>query len=285
MKLPFAVRIFFKTLSYINPSLAARVAEPLFFRPVKFPIPEREREFRSTSESGKGELLSGRIHWFKKGSSGPKILFMHGWSGRGSQFTKMMDAFVEAGFEVYTFDAPGHGDEWLPRIDMLSFIGGIHWMENKFGPFDGAIGHSIGGMALWNAIREGAAIKRLVEIGSPSSLSGVLKDFAAVLNARPAVAEILMGKLSADYQVAEDLFDPVRIAGLYPDIDGLLIHDAQDDEVPLAHALEMERAWKNGQLVTTEGLGHRKLLRDPGVIQLCLDFFANRSGEAGVKKA
>ena len=285
MKLPFAVRIFFKILSYITPSLAARVAEPLFFRPVKFPIPEREREFRSTSESGKGELPSGRIHWFKKGSSGPKILFMHGWSGRGSQFTKMMDAFVEAGFEVYTFDAPGHGDEWLPRIDMLSFIGGIHWMENKFGPFDGAIGHSIGGMALWNAIREGAAIKRLVEIGSPSSLSGVLMDFAAVLNARPAVAEILMGKLSADYQVAEDFFDPVRIAGLHPDVDGLLIHDAQDDEVPLAHALEMERAWKNGRLVTTEGLGHRKLLRDPGVIQLCLDFFANRSGEARVKKA
>ena len=285
MKLPFAVRIFFKILSYITPSLAARVAEPLFFRPVKFPIPEREKEFRSTSESGKGELSSGRIHWFKKGSSGPKILFMHGWSGRGSQFTKMMDAFVEAGFEVYTFDAPGHGDEWLPRIDMLSFIGGIHWMENKFGPFDGAIGHSIGGMALWNAIREGAAIKRLVEIGSPSSLSGVLMDFAAVLNARPAVAEILMGKLSADYQVAEDLFDPVRIAGLHPDVGGLLIHDAQDDEVPLAHALEMERAWKNGQLVTTEGLGHRKLLRDPEVIQLCLDFFANRSGEARVKKA
>ncbi len=285
MKLPFAVRIFFKIFSYITPSLAARVAEPLFFRPVKFPIPERERDFRSTSESGKGELSSGRIHWFKKGSSGPKILFMHGWSGRGSQFTKMMDAFVEAGFEVYTFDAPGHGDEWLPRIDMLSFIGGIHWMENKFGPFDGAIGHSIGGMALWNAIREGAAIKRLVEIGSPSSLSGVLEDFAAVLNARPAVAEILMGKLSADYQVAEDLFDPVRIAGLHPDVDGLLIHDAQDDEVPLAHALQMERAWTKGRLVTTEGLGHRKLLRDPGVIQLCLDFFANRSGEARVKKA
>jgi pimeloyl-ACP methyl ester carboxylesterase len=265
--------------------LAARVAEPLFFRPVKFPIPEREKEFRSTSESGKGELSSGRIHWFKKGGSGPKILFMHGWSGRGSQFTKMMDAFVEAGFEVYTFDAPGHGDEWLPRIDMLSFIGGIHWMENKFGPFAGAIGHSIGGMALWNAIRERAAIKRLVEIGSPSSLTGVLEDFVAVLNARPAVAEILMGKLSADYQVAEDLFDPVRIAGLHPDVDGLLIHDAQDDEVPLAHALEMERAWKNGRLVTTEGLGHRKLLRDPGVIQLCLDFFANRSGAARVKKA
>lgn len=279
------LRILFSSLSGISPSLAARVAEPLFFRPVKFPIPEREKEFRSTSESGKGELSSGRIHWFKKGGSGPKILFMHGWSGRGSQFTKMMDAFVEAGFEVYTFDAPGHGDEWLPRIDMLSFIGGIHWMEKKFGPFDGAIGHSIGGMALWNAIREGAAIKRLVEIGSPSSLSGVLEDFAAVLNARPAVAEILMGKLSADYQVAEDLFDPVRIAGLHPDVDGLLIHDAQDDEVPLAHALQMERAWKKGRLVTTEGLGHRKLLRDPGVIQLCLDFFANRSGEARVKKA
>jgi pimeloyl-ACP methyl ester carboxylesterase len=168
---------------------------------------------------------------------------------------------------------------------MLSFIEGIHWMEGKFGPFDGAIGHSIGGMALWNAIREGAAIKWLVEIGSPSSLSGVLEDFAAVLNARPVVAEILMGKLSADYQVAEDLFDPVRIAGLHPEVGGLLIHDAQDDEVPLAHALEMERSWKNGQLVTTEGLGHRKLLRDPGVIQLCLDFFANRSGAARVKKA
>ena len=58
--------------------------------------------------------------------------------------------------------------------------------------------------------------------------------------------------------------------------------DAQDDEVPFNHALEMEAAWKNGRLVTTEGLGHRKLLRDPGVIQLCLNFFANRSGEARV---
>ena len=46
----------------------------------------------------------------------------------------------------------------------------------KFGPFEYAIGHSLGSMSILNAIKNGLQIRKLVIIGSGDSVNDILKD-------------------------------------------------------------------------------------------------------------
>ena len=45
-----------------------------------------------------------------------------------------------------------------------------------------------------------------------------------------------------------------------------MIHDQDDREVPLPHGERLAAAWPGARLVTTTGLGHRRILRDPAVL-------------------
>jgi len=46
---------------------------------------------------------------------------------------------------------------------------------------------------------------------------------------------------------------------------GLVIHDRDDDEVPLADGRAIAAGWPQARLEVTVGLGHRRVLRDEGV--------------------
>jgi len=63
-------------------------------------------------------------------------------------------------------------------------------------------------------------------------------------------------------------FDALNIARLGGQIDGpvLLIHDTSDKEIPFAEALRLQQAMPTAILYQTQGLGHRRVLRDPAVI-------------------
>jgi pimeloyl-ACP methyl ester carboxylesterase len=45
-----------------------------------------------------------------------------------------------------------------------------------------------------------------------------------------------------------------------------VIHDRDDPEVPLANGEAIAAAWPGARLVTTEGLGHTRIVHDPGVV-------------------
>jgi hypothetical protein len=54
----------------------------------------------------------------------------------------------------------------------------------------------------------------------------------------------------------------------------LVIHDKDDLEVPVKAAQHIYDHLKNGKLLLTEGLGHRKILGDSEVIQRTVQFVA-----------
>lgn len=257
-------------LSTLSPSLAAKVAEPLFFKPLRFPIPEREHHFRNKALRGAHSTADGQIDWFHLPGVGPKLLFVHGWSGRGSQFAPLMEAACEKGADIYTFDAPGHGEESLGRTDMLAFVRSIEWMNETFGPFHLAVGHSLGGMALWNAVDRGLPLHTLVNIGSPASIEGVILDFVHAIGAREVVVDRMLDLLRKKYQIEPSSLSPVSIASKHPHLKGGMLHATNDGDVPIQHAEQLEKVWEQGKLFRYEGLGHRRILRDAEVIHQCL---------------
>jgi pimeloyl-ACP methyl ester carboxylesterase len=46
----------------------------------------------------------------------------------------------------------------------------------------------------------------------------------------------------------------------------MVVHDRLDKEVPYDEGAKLGTTWPSAELVTTEGLGHQRILRDPEVI-------------------
>jgi pimeloyl-ACP methyl ester carboxylesterase len=63
----------------------------------------------------------------------------------------------------------------------------------------------------------------------------------------------------------------------------LLVHDRQDGETGWSDSEAIARAWPGARLVSTTGLGHRRILRDPAVVGEVTGFVGSplaRSGPA-----
>jgi hypothetical protein len=52
----------------------------------------------------------------------------------------------------------------------------------------------------------------------------------------------------------------------------LIIHDENDKEVELYNSINVNKNLKNGELIVTKGLGHRRILRTDTVIDKIVSF-------------
>jgi hypothetical protein len=60
----------------------------------------------------------------------------------------------------------------------------------------------------------------------------------------------------------------------------LVVHDEDDEETPWQGGVEVARAWPRGELLSTRGLGHRRLLRDAKVVA-AVSAFVGRAAASG----
>ncbi len=55
-------------------------------------------------------------------------------------------------------------------------------------------------------------------------------------------------------------------------VPSLLIHDANDDDIPWQEGQAVAQAWNNARFIKTSGLGHRRILRDDFVIERTVSY-------------
>jgi pimeloyl-ACP methyl ester carboxylesterase len=211
---------------------------------------------------------------YQYGKSDKKILLVHGWSGRGTQLVKFADAFVDKGYTTISFDAPAHGKSSGNSTIMTEFIASIIEIDNKFGPFEAAVGHSLGGMALLNAIKKGLKINRLTIIGSGDKVKDILDDFVSKLELKPEFSSHLQQHFEKKYNEPMENYS-AQSAAKTVDIPVLVIHDENDNEVPVETSINIHDNLKNGELLITQHLGHRKILGNPFVIEKTIEFITN----------
>ena len=273
MKVPKPILITAKLLEMISPKLATSFAIKLFITPLKHTIPKRELHMETTSKQTIINLptLNKKIVVYEYGESTKKILLVHGWSGRGTQLVKIADELVKTGFSTVSFDAPAHGKSSGKSTIMTEFITSILVLEKEFGPFDAAIGHSLGGMALLNAVKNNLQIKRLVIIGSGDKVPDIVDLFVAKLELQPKISNLMQNRFEKKYGVKMNAFD-ASFAAKEVVIPTLVIHDENDNEIPLSASKNICQNLINGQLLITKGLGHRKILGDISVIKSTLQF-------------
>ncbi len=262
-----------KILNWISPFLASRFAARIFLTPFGYEMPDREKLMyeKSQKELVRIEKINREVMVYQYGQSEKKILLVHGWSGSGTQLSKIADQFLENGYSTVSFDAPAHGKSPGKRTILPHFLETIYYLEKQHGPFEAAVGHSLGGMSLLKTTKHGLQIKKLVIIGTANSITAVTKNFAKNLQLNKKVAKLL--KSYFDKRYGEDLNNysgAVSAAGVK--IPTLVVHDKNDVDVHYSAAHEINDALDDGKLLLTEKLGHRKILGDAGVIENIANF-------------
>ncbi|WP_430409555.1 alpha/beta hydrolase [Kordia sp.] len=255
-------------LQFISTSLAAKYAQRLFMTPLKHKIPKREFHMDKETEQTQLDVpeILKTIVVYRYGKSDKKILLAHGWSGRGTQLVKIAAHFLNLGYEIISFDAPAHGKALGSTTSMPEFIESIHEIEQHYGPFEFAIGHSLGGMALLNAVREGFKVKRLVTIGAADVITDIIQHFTRTLTLKDEVG--IKMKANLDKLFGRDIdYASAHNAAKKVHIPTLIIHDENDVDVPVSCAHAIYNELSDGSIYITERLGHRRILGNKDVIQ------------------
>lgn len=277
LKIPKIILLTSQFISFISPKLVTLFAAKLFTTPLKHKIPKRELEMNRNSVQKLINIpaISKQVVLYHYGESDKKILLVHGWSGRGTQLFKIADELVKEGYSTISFDAPAHGKSPGKTTIMVDFIVAILEIDKQFGPFEAAVGHSLGGMSVLNAIKKGLKVNHAVVIGSGDIVQDIMDDFVAKLELKPSISTRL--RLHFEKKYKEDMNSySAFLAAKETAIPVLVIHDNNDPEVPVTAGIHIHKYLKNGALFLTDGLGHRKILGNPKVIEKTVQFIQNK---------
>ncbi|HET7774220.1 MAG TPA: alpha/beta fold hydrolase [Burkholderiaceae bacterium] len=281
--LPLALRLSvhgIRGLGRIDHELAGRWAMRLFCTPLppkwavnaklaRWPWPESvERE----SLPFQGETL--RVYRLAPADGTPRrgrVLLTHGWAGAARQFVPMARALSRAGFEVHALDHVAHGRSSGLSTHLPQFMQALEYIGQLRGPFDLAVGHSMGAGAMAMALARGLKARGFVSIASPTSLQTVLHEFARGVH----LPESLVGPM----QAALEARTGVRLASLEAAQNAsrlalpvLLVHDRQDRTVRYTNVERLQALIPHARLVSTDGHGHNRVLAADEVIAAVLEF-------------
>lgn len=269
-----------QTAYVVSEDLGTSFAERLFTTPRRHARPDRERAVLATGHELVVDVTLRAPRWEGAQCSiaawrwgqGPTALLVHGWEGRGSQLGALVEPLVAAGMSVVAFDAPGHGDSPDHRLYLTDLADCIADVAAAVGPLHAMIAHSFGAAAALLAhARAGVAATRNVMIAPNVLIDDSLRRFARIVGLDDADRGALEHRLAAQTGLA---IDAVRLDRLAADRDDalLVLHDRDDREVPLHHGEQLAAAWPNATLRATDGLGHRRILRDRAVIAAAVEF-------------
>ena len=276
LKIPKIIVITSKVIALISSKLIILFAAKLFTTPIRHKIPKRElgMDQNTIQKIIKIPAINKEVVVYKYGVSEKRILLVHGWSGRGTQLFKIADEFLKQGYSTISFDAPAHGKSPGKTTIMVDFIASILEIEKQFGPFTAAIGHSLGGMSVLNAIKKGLKVNHAVVIGSGDIVEDIIDDFIAKLKLKPTVGKLLSLHFEKKYKEKMNDYSAF-LAAEKATVPVLVIHDNNDTEVPVSAGIHIYKYLKNGTLFLTDGLGHRKILGNQKVIEKTVQFIQN----------
>jgi pimeloyl-ACP methyl ester carboxylesterase len=273
--LPAWQRLRWQAGSLVSPSATARAFERLWFTPPRAAPTSAARRFLDTARSDwalvTGHGPSRRVRVYRWGDSGPAVLLAHGWGGHAGQWHAVAGSLVAAGMRVVAFDALSHGasdagTRGAAQTSVLEMSRSLLAAAWHAGPVHAVVAHSLGGAATALALREGLPARAAVLVGSPADMHAACTALAWQLGIAPAVLARMQRQSERWLGMPWSAFNVPEIGRSRPVPPTLVIHDRGDKEVRWEDGAAIAGAWPGAELVTTDGLGHRRILQDPAVI-------------------
>lgn len=271
------VRWLFPKVEVLAPTVAYKFFIRIFFTPLQYPLPEKERELAARAKPFSFQVEGKNIQAYSWGA-GPLVVFVHGWAGRGTQFRKIIEAFIRQGYRVVAFDGPAHGKSEGKSTNLVDFD---LTLRQLFTLLDQqpelVITHSFGGAATLFSIMNGLQVKRLINIASPTIADEIINTYLRTINGTWKSGNYFKQYIQSTYGKPFEEFSSMHFIRHLPyPLPLLLIYDEDDRDVIIKHAEELIKVYPSAQLVRTKGLGHTRILKDEGVIETCLAFAASQ---------
>lgn len=268
--IPAAWKLGLRLLGGISTELAGRTAGRLFITPPRSkPSLDHAALFASARafQVRLGRLRIAAWAW----GEGPPVLLLHGWGGRALQFRALVPGLVASGFSAVALEAPGHGASDGATSSLVEFAEALFLVGRETGDAHAVVTHSLGGAAATMALANGLRARRAVFLAPPADAAEAFARFAALFELSPAVVDRAFERLEDRLHVSFARLNTRRLAPRMT-TDLLVVHDRGDADVPYADGAAVAESWPGARLLTTEGLGHRRLLRDPEVVSAVTAF-------------
>ncbi|MET0066276.1 MAG: alpha/beta hydrolase [Candidatus Thiodiazotropha sp.] len=271
------LRLMLWILSRLSPGLAGAWALRLFTTPPRFPMNPQETSLHDRTHP-EMQMIAGRKIAVRPWGNGPTVLFSHGWGGQGVHFHALIECLVNAGYQAVCFDAPAHGDSPGKRTQLLEISSVLARLAQSLGPIHALVGHSFGcATALLAMSRRELTVERVILFACFDDIEWITGRFATIFGLNETVRRAMMEQAHRRYPThAGEAWEWQQLSPLSSirRFDGslLLVHDRDDREVPYEHALKLSETQPRAKLLTTRGLGHKRILSDPDTVQDCIAF-------------
>jgi len=259
------------------PALAVRAAARLFATPLPPKWLNRATHWDADwhVEQWPVEEASLTVYAPRVAPPAPVALLVHGWGGHAGQLKLLAEALAQHGLRPVLLEMPAHGRSTGSTSNLPQFTRAIEYAAGRLRQQGHELrllaAHSLGANAAAFATARGVAVRRLALLAPPASPREYTRYFAHVFGLSESTRAAMQRRFEEREAILMPQFEPDSVG---PRIrqPALVIHDRADSVNPFRDGQAFAHAIRDATLVATEGLGHRKMLKDPGVIARIVAF-------------
>ena len=270
------LRLQLKVLSAVAPGLAYRLAWKLFVTPRRLPLKDWEAPALAGARRRTVAHDTGSVAVYEWGpATGPAVVLVHGWEHRTSFWWAWVQPLVAAGYRVVALDGPAHGASGGKQVTLIGYGGAVQAVVNTVGEVRAIVAHSFGGASVAGLpvrLPNGALLPRLVLLSAPEGPRAVAGRFADFLYLSNDFVEWFASHVQKATGRSADSFAAAATGPTMGVEKVLVLHDEDDEIIPIVEGRQIAAAWPGAVLHATRGLGHNRILRDAGVVQTALAF-------------
>ena len=258
--------------SKISPALSSKIAIKLLSNPKS----RRKYDDRSIKKPKrhkiKTQLGSIVLHEFNANSK-KQVLLSHGWADSTNRFTHLINKLIENDYKVWSIDHIGHGRSDGDVAHLFGFIDGleesIKYINRKSkSPITNFIGHSMGALALLNLDLKNS---KLILISMPAYFFENMFQRIRQSGFSEAFLENTLNMVSKKYKKNWLNLSPQKNINKIGSNKTFVVHDKEDSVCSYKNLMKIIEKTKY-DLLSTEGLGHLKVLKDNIVLARIVEY-------------
>ena len=268
-----------------KPEFLAAVAENLFFTPTRSFPSRKEKDVLATGVEKTFRMGNREIHYWHWDRGGELVFLVHGWNGHSGNLSRFVEPLLAEGFSIVSFDLPGHGVSGGRHNSLPLSAQTLIQLTEIVGVPYAFLAHSFGGAIATLAMEKGLEVKQAVYISPPLRLEDFRYEFCNYMNFDFDTMEKMKARIEKRFNFSLEYLNTAEL-GKNLNTKLLVIHDKDDDEVPYSKGEKVAKSWKSAELISTEGLGHKMILRSPDIIEKTIRFIKEGlvSSDSGVMK-
>jgi pimeloyl-ACP methyl ester carboxylesterase len=264
-------RVALGTFQRLWPALAVRAAARLFGTPLPPKWLHRRTAWDASwrIDAWPFEDASITLYSQRAAPHGPVALLVHGWGGYARQMLPLAETLAQHGLRPVLLEMPAHGRSAGAVSNLPQFARAIEYAVGRLQQEGHSVrvlaAHSLGANAAAFATARGLPVERLVLMAPPASPREYTRYFAHVFGLSEQTRAAMQRRFEAREGILMPQFEPDAV-GPRIRVPTMVVHDRGDGINNFADGQAYAHAVRGAQLYATEGLGHRKILKDAQVL-------------------